>query len=68
MNIYRRKFINLLRSDMPDEGNIYRLDMIRDSSNRIDLLVSEIDSGSQFAAAADRLGMQLIAALDGESY
>ena len=68
VNIYRRKFINLLRSDMPDEGNIYRLDMIRDSSNRIDLLVSEIDSGSQFAAAADRLGMQLIAALDGENY
>ena len=68
VNIYRRKFINLLRSDMLDEGNIYRLDMIRDSSNRIDLLVSEIDSGSQFAAAADRLGMQLIAALDGENY
>ena len=68
VNIYRREFIDSLRFDIPEEGNVYRLDMIRDSSNRISLLVSEINSGAQFAAAADKLGMQLVSPLDNNSY
>lgn len=68
VNIYRTEFIDSLRSDIPDEGNVYRLDVIRDSSNRINLLVSEIQSGAQFAAAADRLGMQIVSPVNGDRY
>ncbi len=68
INIYRIKLIDLVSSDMPAEGNVYRLDLIRDSSNRIDLLLSEIDAGAQFAAAADRLGMSIVSPLGNDSY
>ena len=68
VNIYRTEFIDSLRSDIPDEGNVYRLDVIRDSSNRINLLVSEIQSGAQFAAAADRLGMQIVSPVNRDRY